>query len=120
MLRIRLLGGLELEVDGRAIRPPPGRPARALLAWLALNPGMHARSRVAAALWPDVLDQSARLSLRTALSALRDALGDGADAVTATREQIGVARDVWVDLRAFDELVAAGRLGAAIELRRGE
>src|SRR5918994_1401746 len=120
MLRIRLLGGLELEADGRAIEPPPGKPARGLLAWLALNPVTHARSRVAAALWRDVLDQSARLSLRTALSTLRDALGEEARAVAATREQIGLAPDVWVDIHSFDRLVAAGRLEEAVELHRGD
>ena len=120
MLRIRLLGGLEVEADGRAIEPPPGKPARGLLAWLALNPGTHARSRVAAALWRDVLDQSARLSLRTALSALRDALGEEATAVVATREQIGLAPDVWVDIHSFDRLVVAGRLEEAVELHRGD
>ena len=120
MLRIRLLGGLELEADGRAIEPPTGKPARALLAWLALNPGTHARSRVAAALWPDVLDQSARLSLRTALSALRVTLGGEAKSVAATREQIGLAPDVWVDIHSFDRLVAAGRLEEAVELHRGD
>ena len=120
MLRVRLLGGLRLEAGGCAIDPPPGTPARALLAWLALHPGMHTRSRVAAALWPDVLDESARLSLRTALFALRDALGQEAEAVKATREQIGLAPDVSVDVRELDELMAAGRLEQAIELHRGD
>jgi len=120
MLRIRLLGGLELEADGRAIEPPPGRPARALLAWLALNPGMHARSRVAAALWPDVLDESARLSLRTALAALRRELGEEATAVAATRGQLGLAPEAWIDVREFDALVGNGRLEQAIELHRGD
>ena len=120
MLRIRLLGGLELETDAGAIKPPAGKPARALLAWLALNPGTHARSRVAAALWPDVLDRSARLSLRSALAALRDALGDQAHAVIATREQIGLAADVWSDIGAFDELTAAGRLEEAVALHRAD
>lgn len=102
MLRVQLMGGLELEANGTAVEAPPGRPARALLVWLALHPGTHARSRVAAALWPDVLDESARLSLRTALTALRRALGEQAEAVTATREQIGLAPDVWIDVKEFD------------------
>ena len=42
MLRIRLLGELELELDGRPLQAPASRPARALLGWLALHPGMHA------------------------------------------------------------------------------
>ena len=75
MVRIQVLGALALEVDGEAISPPIGRPAQALLGWLALHPGVHARSVLAGRLWPDVLDSSARASLRTALSELRAALG---------------------------------------------
>lgn len=121
MLRIRLLGELALERDGVALELPASRPARALLGWLALHPGAHGRARVAALLWPDVLDSSARASLRTALHALRGALGgDGAGAIAATREELGLADDVWVDVRAFAELAAAGRLEAAFALAGGE
>jgi len=109
VLRVHLLGDLRLD-DGRApVALPKGRPPRALLAWLALHPGRHARGRVAAALWPDVLDESARASLRTALSALRGALPDPG-AVIAEREEIGL--DAWVDVRelAPAELAEAGPL----------
>ena len=71
MLRVRVLGDLAIEVDGAAVEPPSSRRARALLGWLALERGMHARSALAARFWPDVLDESARTSLRSALSALR-------------------------------------------------
>jgi DNA-binding SARP family transcriptional activator len=120
MLRIRLLGALELEADGRKIEPPSGRPARGLLSWLALHPGMYARSRVAGALWPDVLDATARASLRGALTALRAALGPAASAVVATRDQIGLAPEVWVDTVELDELIACGRFAEAVELHRGD
>ena len=43
MLRVRLLGELQAEADGEPIAMPPGRRAWALLAWLALHPGEHAR-----------------------------------------------------------------------------
>src|SRR5438552_11943491 len=104
MLRIHVLGPLELEIDGRSLPPPVGRPARALLAWLALHPGRHRRSTVAAALWPDVLDTSARASLRTALAAVRRALGDAAaEALVGGREHIGLAGEpaVRVDVLEF-------------------
>ena len=119
MLRIRLLGGLELEVDGRPLQPPASRPARALLGWLALHPGVHPRGRVAARLWPDVLDSSARASLRTTLHALRRALGD-ADGrwLAATRDGVGLRGELWIDALAFGEL-AAGRPEEALELARG-
>ena len=55
----------ELEPDGDdACAPPRSRRARALLAWLAAHPGAHARGELAARFWPDVLDESARASLR--------------------------------------------------------
>ncbi|MBV9309720.1 MAG: hypothetical protein JOZ73_02755, partial [Solirubrobacterales bacterium] len=66
MLRLRLLGDLEIELDGDAIEPPSSRRARALLGWLALERRMHLRSQLAARFWPDVLDESARTSLRSA------------------------------------------------------
>ena len=118
MLRVRVLGPFELEVEGRAVPAPAGRPARSLLAWLALHPGTHLRAAVAAALWPDVLDTSARASLRTALTAVRRSVGDGS--LTATRERVGLAEDVWVDAREFDALLDAGEPETALELARGE
>lgn len=122
MLRVRLLGELSIELDGVALQAPASRPVRALLGWLALNPGMHRRGQVAARLWPDVLDASARASLRTTLHALRGAVGDaGALALIATREEIGLdPGGVWVDVRAFAELGAAGEYADALALHRGE
>jgi DNA-binding SARP family transcriptional activator/tetratricopeptide (TPR) repeat protein len=123
MLRIRVLGELELEADGAPVDPPAGRPARALLGWLALHPGTHARSTVAARLWPDVRDTSARKSLRTALSSLRTAVGPAArQALVATRETVGLAGEpeVWVDARSCEALIAEGRHEDALELCHGE
>src|SRR5512132_880835 len=103
MLSVRVLGELELEADGRGLEPPAARGPRSLVAWLALNPGLHPRSEVAGRFWPDVLEESARASLRAALSSLRPALADGAAQLTATRERVGFARDadMWVDALAF-------------------
>ncbi len=90
MLRVRLLGELQAEADGAAVVPPPGRRAWSLLGWLALHPGEHARGSVAARFWPDVLDSSARASLRSALWELRRALGEE-DALHAGRDRIALA-----------------------------
>jgi len=120
MVRVRLLGSLAIEVDSRPVAPPASRRAQALVAWLALNPGTHARGQVAGRFWPDVLEASARQSLRSALWALRRALGpDGEHALRALREEIGL-NDVTTDLAEWEEHVAAGRLEAAIDLERGE
>jgi len=68
MLRVHLVGELRLDVDGRPLPAIPSRRARSLLGWLALHPGLHPRSRVAAVFWPDVLEHSSRGSLRTTLT----------------------------------------------------
>ena len=123
MVRIRVLGALALEVDGAAASPPAGRPAQALLGWLALHPGIHARSEVAGRLWPDVLESSARASLRNALSGVRRALGPTADRVLiAGRETVGLAGEpeAWVDASAFDALIAAGQHEQALALCGGD
>ncbi len=117
MLQVRVLGELELELAGEPIEPPRRGPARSLLGWLALHPGPHARSTVAGRLWPNVLDTSARASLRTSLSALRAAIGGAA--LAADRAHVGLA-DVWVDVREFERLRAAGRAEEALALCRGE
>jgi class 3 adenylate cyclase len=123
MLRLRVLGDLTIEVDGEVVEPPASRRARALLGWLALDPKMHSRSSLAARFWPDVLDESARTSLRSALSALRRALGpDSERYLIATRDEVGLASDslVWTDVGEFDRCVEEERLQDALALSRGE
>ena len=81
MLTVRVIGPMGLQLDGAAIETPVNRREWALLAWLAINPGIHARAELAARFWPDVLDTSARASLRSTLWALRRALGNAGTAV---------------------------------------
>lgn len=96
---MHLVGRVAVEVDGAAVSLPPGR-ATEVLAWLAAHPGLHPRSRVAPVFWPDVPDSAARASLRTALWALNKALGEGV--LTLERTMVGLAPEVWVDLRHDD------------------
>ncbi len=123
MLRVKLLGELALEVDGEQIELPASRRARSLLGLLALERRTHPRGQLAARFWPDVLDESARTSLRSALSALRRALGADADRyLLATREAVALAGpdEVWTDVGEFERLLAAGQLQDALELADGE
>ena len=119
MLRIRLLGELCLELEGRRLNAIASRRARSLLGWLAYHPGLHPRTRVAAVFWPDVLESSARASLRTTLATLRRELGEPAGRyVVAERERVGIAGgpELWIDVREIDRLVAAGRHADALTL----
>lgn len=123
MLRVRLLGELTVESSSRPIELSGSWRARSLLAWLALNPGSHQRADVAARFWPNVLDSSARASLRNALWAIRRSLGTEADeALLATRERVGLrdAPAVWIDATAFSEHIERERLEDALGLCRGE
>jgi DNA-binding SARP family transcriptional activator len=117
MLRVRLLGGLALERDGVPVELPPSRRARLLAGWLALHPGLHAREALAARLRPDVLDESARQSLRQAAWGLRAVAGDD---LIATREAIGFGPEVEVDVHTFAALAAAGDVEGALAQHRGD
>ena len=105
-MRITLLGDVGVERDGARVGLPTSGKATALLVWLALNPGEHARARIAPLLWPEVLDESARGSLRTAVWALRNALGP--DALVTSRTTLGLAPDVSVDVLELRRLIASG------------
>src|SRR3954464_3538328 len=122
MLRVRLFGAFALESEGIALPMPERRRAVSLLGWLALHPGTHPRSEIAGRFWPDVLDSSARKSLRTELVAVRRALpAAGEGVLVATRDMVGLAGDdVFVDAREFDRLVREGRLAEAVDLCNGE
>src|SRR3954452_23213000 len=119
MLRVQLLGELEVRDDaGRRMEGPQRRRAGSLLAGPALHPGEHPRAALAARFWPDVLDASARASLRSAAWALRRALGPAGEAArSAGRDRIGLR--CTSDLAEFDALWAAGRLAEAVALCRG-
>jgi DNA-binding SARP family transcriptional activator/pimeloyl-ACP methyl ester carboxylesterase len=119
MLRIWLLGALRLEVDGVDVPPPSSRRAQLLLAMLALERRPHSREALAAHLWPDVRDESARVSLRTALVRLRSAIGPEADRfLDASRDRVALAGpdQVWTDVGELDRRLPAGELEEAFEL----
>src|SRR5919198_5777591 len=120
MLEVRLAGGLALRADGAELAPPASRRSRALLAYLALNPGPQPRAQVAARFWPDVLDESARASLRVALTELRQALGSAAGYLVATRDTVALdGPDLSVDVRAFQLALGEGDPVGALEACSG-
>lgn len=69
-LTIRLLGELELCLDGERLALPPSKKTRALLGYLVLSDRSHRRDRLCALLW-DVADDP-RAALRWSLSKLRE------------------------------------------------
>jgi DNA-binding SARP family transcriptional activator/tetratricopeptide (TPR) repeat protein len=96
MLHARLFGPLRISVDSDAAPEVPGLRPRAVLAWLVMHPGLHPRETVAARFWPNVLDTSARGSLRSALWVVRASLETvgAADYLVGDRDRVGIAPEL--------------------------
>jgi DNA-binding SARP family transcriptional activator len=117
VVHVRLLDGLEAQARGRPVPAPAHPQGPALLAWLALHGDEHPRGPLAALLWPGAPPSGARTSLRSAVWALRRALGPDEGEVLDGRETVGLR--CTTDLQAFDRHLAAGELEAALGLCRG-
>src|SRR5215468_12796654 len=110
-LTLTLLGGFEARVGAGEALVLPRRKARALLAYLALRPGLVCpREALMALLWGDVPAEQARHSLRQALVELRRALPNGkTPTLLAECDSLVLSPDrVEVDVVAFEELATRG------------
>jgi DNA-binding SARP family transcriptional activator/tetratricopeptide (TPR) repeat protein len=117
VLHARLLGTLEVEINGTVVDSPASQRPWAVFAYLALSSRPVSRSELVARFWPDVLDQSARGSLRSALWTLRRRLGD---ALQVEGDSVSLRDDgLWIDVREFERL-ASGDPHRALELCRGD
>jgi DNA-binding SARP family transcriptional activator/energy-coupling factor transporter ATP-binding protein EcfA2 len=124
-LELRLLGEPELRFDGARLNVKLLPRCMPLLAHLIVNRARAvSRATAATLLWPDDLEEDARTNLRRHLhviaSAFRSIGRDGA--IDAGKTQIAWrgGDDVWVDLIAFEEAAAAGRLDEAIASYGGD
>jgi DNA-binding SARP family transcriptional activator len=118
-LQIFLLGAPRVERD-RAPVHMDTRKALALLAYLAISGRRHTRDDLAALLWPDYDDSSARGALRRTLATLNGALqGEG---LLADRESIQFTPTprTWVDVLQFRALLARSRAQEAAALYAGD
>jgi len=76
-LVLGLLGPFQVSLGGKPLEAILPSKARALLAYLALEPRRaHSRQALAELLWPDYAPAVALTNLRNTLSRLRAALGD--------------------------------------------
>jgi DNA-binding SARP family transcriptional activator len=119
-IHLRLLGPMVLERDGRPLGLP-ARKSEALLALLALRPGVaHGRESLTAQLWPDVPDVQGRTSLRQALGHLRKSLGNETIVSSADKVHLDPAR-VWIDAAELAQLLTRPPIERAgvLELWRG-
>ena len=99
--RLEFLGGFTLIVDGRTVEVP--KTLQRLIAFLGLR-HQATRAHAVGALWPEVSEDRALGSLRTALWRLQQL---GAPVIATSGEKLSLAKDVLVDVA---ELVRSARL----------
>src|SRR6202521_1232083 len=92
LLRLAVLGPPEVLYNGSRLTFSL-RKAQALLLYLAVEGGMHSRSKLAAFLWPDSEPHHPRTALRNALTLLRRQLTDS-DASAARYSHLLAEQDL--------------------------
>jgi DNA-binding SARP family transcriptional activator len=122
VLRVELLGGFRVLLDGRSAARPPSARQQQLIAFLVL----HARNapiqrqRVAGSLWPESSDAQALTNLRRELHHLReswpklDTLVEAGSGTLAWRGELGV----FIDLVVFEAAADRGLEGDRAALQK--
>ncbi len=121
-LEIRLLGVVEIILDGRRLRAFNSLRLQRFLALVALRGGPQQRSHLAFELWPDSNEPQARTNLRKLLYELRHSLPDIGEFIEIDNEIVrwiptGPSR---VDVLEFRYAMSAGDLDLAARLYGGD
>ncbi|MEO1251324.1 MAG: alpha/beta fold hydrolase [Pseudomonadota bacterium] len=113
-MELRLIGDLAVRKQGSPVRLPPSKKARALLAYLVLNPGSHRRERLCELFWQ--IPDDPRGSLRWALSKLRAVVNqDGVERIQATRDHVAFNAEA-IDIDYVDAQATASNGFDAVSL----
>lgn len=99
-LKIHLLGGLNLYLDGRPLTGFKSRKAEALIAYLACQPRPFPRQALAAFFWQESEPAQAAANLRKLLTDIRRHLADFL-LVDRSTVAFNTASDYWLDVQAF-------------------
>jgi DNA-binding SARP family transcriptional activator len=110
-LVVNLLGGFRVTLDSGAPCALPTKKARALVAYLSVDPGRaYSRDALASLLWGERPDAQARKSLRQTIYAFRKAVPDAGDALLLLEGE-GIALNpaaIEADVPRFERLVGEG------------
>lgn len=121
-LEVRLLGAVEVVLDGRRLDAFSSLRMLRFLALIVLRRDLQHRSRLAFELWPDSTGSQARTNLRKLLHELRHCLPDVGEFVEIDNEIVRwiPAGPSEVDVLRFRDAVAAGDLELAARLYSGD
>ena len=121
-LEVRLLGVVEMILDGRRLRAFNSPRLQRFLALIALRRDPQHRSRLAFELWPDSTERQARTNLRKLLHDFRQSLPDIAEFVEIDTETVRwiLAGPSAVDALRFEDAIASGDLELAGRLYSGD
>src|SRR5215467_6095842 len=123
VLRVRLLGPMDLRIAERQLTPLDSARAESLLAYLLLHREVpQPRQRLAFLLWPDSAEGQAHTNLRKVLHNLRRALPDADRLIEIGPRTLRWRADapLWLDVEQFERALAEGRLEEAVEIYAGE
>ncbi len=121
-LEVRLLGAVEIILDGTRLRAFNALRLQKFLALIVLRREAQHRSRLAFELWPDSNESQARTNLRKLLHEFRHALPDFQDFIATDNETVGwiASGPSGVDVIRFRNAVATGDLELAARLYAGD
>ncbi|MCK0508330.1 ATP-binding protein [Aromatoleum anaerobium] len=121
-LQIRLLGAVEIILDGRRLRAFDSLRLQRFLALIALRRSPQHRARLAFELWPDSDEAQARTNLRKLLHDFRHALPESGEFVDIDHETVRwiATGPSEVDVLRFRDAVAAGAFALAARLYGGD
>ena len=121
-LKVRLLGAVEIILDGRRLRAFNSLRLQRFLALIALRSDPQHRARLAFELWPDSDERQARTNLRKLLHDLRHSLPDVGQFVEIHNETVRwmPSGPTEVDVLSFQEAIAAGDFELAARRYSGD
>jgi DNA-binding SARP family transcriptional activator len=121
-LTVRLLGGVEIILDGHRLRAFNSLRLQRFLALIALRRDVQHRSRLAFELWPDSDERQARTNLRKLLHDFRHSLPDTDEFVEIDNKIVRwiPTGPADVDVLRFRDALAAGDLELAARVYSGD
>ncbi|HEY9506861.1 MAG TPA: BTAD domain-containing putative transcriptional regulator, partial [Gemmatimonadales bacterium] len=121
-LELRLFGAASIHaragIEASLVLAQPKRFA--LLAYLAAATpyGFHRRDTLLGVFWPEADQEHGRTALRKSIHVLRRELGH--ELLVSRGAEVGLAEEVWCDVREFQRGLSSGRLAQSLALYEGD